>query len=117
MEKYEYWTAVVRDIKDVIFEYDIDYSKDIETTYRELYDDLLNNDAVTGNGSGSYTCNRYKAEEYLAHNLSLAEEALAYFNKEFKGDAEYLDVTIRCYLLGNALKKILEYMYQRFGDK
>lgn len=115
METYNYYEAVKRDVKNVIGEYDIDYSQDIATTYSELYDELWTNDSVTGNGSGSYTFNRYQAEEYLAHNLSLAEEALDYFDSEIKLDAEYLDVTIRCYLLANALKEVLEDMYKRFG--
>lgn len=108
MEAYNYYEAVKRDVKDVIGEYNIDYSQDIATTYSELYDELWTNDSVTGNGSWSYTFNRYQAEEYLAHNLSLAEEALDYFDSEIKLDAEYLDVTIRCYLLANALKEVLE---------
>ena len=117
METYNYYEAVERDIKDVIYEYNIDYSQDLEKTYRELYDDLWNNDAVTGNGSGSYTCNRHTAEENIAHNLYLVENALEYFDSEFRGDAEYLDVTIRCYLLGGTLRKVLKDMYKRFGQK
>lgn len=117
METYNYYEAVKRDVKNVIGEYDIDYSQDIATTYSELYDELWTNNSVTGNGSGSYTFNRYQAEEYLAHNLLLAEFALEYFGREFKGDAEFLDVTIRCYLLCNALQEVLEDMYKRFGDK
>lgn len=30
---------------------------------------------VTGNGSGSYTCDAYEAEENLCHNLDLLKDA------------------------------------------
>ena len=62
-------------------------------------------DMVTGNASGSYTCNTWEAEENLCHNWDLLREALADFGGEFdieKG-AEYYDVTIRCWMLGQIL--------------
>ena len=35
---------------------------------QELNDDLWTADSVTGNASGSYYCNAWKAEEAIAHN-------------------------------------------------
>lgn len=68
-------------------------------------------DSVTGNTSGSYWFNAYKAEEALCHNWDLIIEC----NDEFGGldksrtyDAEYLDVCIRCYLLGQAINEALD---------
>jgi hypothetical protein len=66
---------------------------------------------VTGNASGSYTFSTWQAEENLCHNLDLLGEAL----KEFGDGADFLekgaeacDVTIRCYLLGQAISEALD---------
>ena len=80
--------------------------------YEKLYDDLWVDDSVTGNASGSYTCNTYKAEEYLCHNWDLLVEALEEFGESesdaLSRGAEFCDVTIRCYLLGSAIKEALD---------
>lgn len=76
-----------------------------------LYDDLWTVDSVTGNGSGSYTFNTWEAEEYLCHNIDLLQEARAEFGDErdpLEQGAEALDVTIRCYLLGQCIGKALD---------
>ncbi len=69
-------------------------------------------DRVTGNGSGSYTFNRYQAEEYICHNLNLLGEALDDFGGSaadiLKDGAEAADVTIRCYVLNAAISKALD---------
>lgn len=68
-------------------------------------------DSVTGNASGSYTFNTWTAEEYLCHNWELLGEALTEFGCDMsyleKG-AEACDVTIRCYLLGQAISEVLD---------
>ena len=68
-------------------------------------------DSVTGNASGSYTFNAWKAEEYLCHNWDLLAEAI----EEFGGNTDILragakscDVTIRCYLLGQCIAAALD---------
>ena len=80
---------------------------------QKLNDDLWVCDSVTGNASGSYTFNTFTAEEYLAHNWDLLQEALQEFccecNPIEKG-AEWCDVTIRCYLLGSAISEVLDEM-------
>jgi hypothetical protein len=72
---------------------------------------------VTGNASGSYTFNAWKAEEYLCHNLDLLGEALAEFGCEpnyiTEKGAEACDVTIRCYLLGQAISEVLSEMLEK----
>lgn len=83
-----------------------------EYTYSDLYDDMFVSDSVTGNASGSYTFNRWEAEECLCHNLDLLASALEEF---YAGelppyrlfDPEWCDVTIRCYLLGPCLDAVL----------
>lgn len=66
---------------------------------------------MTGNASGSYTFSTWQAEEYLAHNWDVLEEACAAFGADMgevvKKGAENADVLIRCYYLGAAIDKVL----------
>ena len=88
------------------------YFKDREELEEYLNDVLFVSDSVTGNASGSYYCNAYKAEEALAHNLDLLAEALRTFGSGgtdiLEAGAEVMDVTIRCYLLAQAISEILD---------
>lgn len=114
MERYDYYEAIKADIKDYIDYEEIKASdyEDFEEMNDKLYDDLWTNDNVTGNASGSYTFNTYLAEEYLCHNMDLLEEACDAFGCDMgeavKKGAEHCDVTIRCYLLGEVLREVLE---------
>lgn len=86
---------------------------DLEDYVEKLNDALWIDDAVTGNASGSYFCNAYKAEEALAGNWDLAAEALSEFCYDdgfnaFAKGAEWVDVTIRCYLLGQCIADYIE---------
>lgn len=77
----------------------------------QLNDDLWTADSVTGNASGSYYCNAYKAEEALCHNWDLLADALEEFGGGFdvlRRGPEACDVTIRCYLLGKCLSAVLD---------
>jgi len=112
MERYDYEYEIEVDIKDYI-EQEInlkDYTR--EELEEKLRDDLWAYDGVTGNASGSYYCNAWKAEEALCHNWWVLEEALEEFgcqdvNVIDKG-AEWCDVTIRCYLLGECISNVLD---------
>lgn len=118
--KYDYLKEMIKDIKRAIFDYftkeEIKNAfKSLEARdelYEKLYDDLWIDDSVTGNASGSYTFNTYKAEEYLCHNLELLSEALEEFGESesnaLSRGAEFCDVTIRCYLLGSAINEALD---------
>ena len=91
----------------------------MEDLEQVLNNDLWTCDYVTGNASGSYFCNSWKAESCLCHNMDLLAEAAA----EFCGDlgewvergAEYCDVSIRCYLLGGAIAEALEEIEDDFN--
>ena len=111
---YNYLESVKDDVREHINNYVTltDYT-DREDLEQALNDDLWTVDSVTGNGSGSYTFNSYKAEEYLMHNLDLLAEALEEFGDNMdilKDGAEACDVTIRCYLLGQAIAEVLDDM-------
>ena len=120
MEKYDYLSAVENDVREYI-ENNVnfhDYS-DLDEMKEDLNEKLFVEDSVTGNASGSYTFNTWKAEEYLCHNLDLLAEA----NEEFGGSsdilsdgAEMCDVTIRCYLLGQAIENVAPDMWQDWED-
>lgn len=119
MEKYNYLESVKQDVTNYIVEHSNDIKELIEngtiSDFDELRDylneELFCNDSVTGNASGSYTFNSWEAEENICHNLDLLGEALT----DFGCDASYLqekgaeaaDVTIRCYLLGQAISEVL----------
>lgn len=110
---YNYLEAVTADvveyIKNEINLADYDSREELEEA---LNDKLWTADSVTGNASGSYYCNAWKAEEALAHNWDLLAEALTEFGQDgtdvLKQGAEAMDVTIRCYLLGQAIAEALE---------
>ena len=114
MSDYNYLEVITEDVKEYIQENielsDYDSRDELEEA---LNDKLWTADSVTGNASGSYTFSTWEAEENIAHNWDLLEEALNDFgcdeNPIEKG-AEWCDVTIRCYLLGQAIAEALDEM-------
>lgn len=110
---YNYRKAVIDDIINYFEENDIDKELiKIDEEYKEkVYDDMFVCDSVTGNASGSYTFSSIEAEKKLVGNWGLAEEALIEFccNEDaFKRGAEFIDVSIRCYLLGECIDEAIE---------
>lgn len=114
MERYNYYEAVTDDVREYINnEINLDeWRGDRDGLEQQLNDDLFISDSVTGNASGSYYCNAWKAEEALCHNLDLLGEALSEFGSDpeylLKDGAEAADVTIRCYVLGSAISEVLD---------
>ena len=118
---YDYREAMTEDVKEWIKE-NIDlteWTEDREGLEQQLNDDLWTEDSITGNASGSYYCNSYKAEESIAHNWDLLNEALDEFGENsinvIEKGAEWVDVTIRCYLLGSVISDVLDEMEEN-GD-
>ena len=107
MERYDYLENTKNNILEYVRE-EKDYLKG--KSQDELYDDLFISDYITGNGSGSYYCNTWQAEESLTHNLDLLAEALEEFGYEninaLEKGAEWCDCIIRCYILGQALGEV-----------
>lgn len=119
MEKYNYLTAVTVDVTDYIKnEINLDEYETADELKDELNERLFVNDSVTGNASGSYTFNIWKAEENLCHNLDLLGEALTEFGCDSdymaKKGAEACDVTIRCYLLAQAVDSAVDALDYEF---
>ena len=117
---YDYLEAVKDDVKEYIRnEVNAGDYSDRDEMGEQLYDTLFCEDSVTGNASGSYTFNRYKAKEYiesdpeaytyireLVSEYGIEAETVA--GKFLDEDWEYWDVSIRCYLLYQAVDKALE---------
>lgn len=114
---YNYMNAMTEDIRDYITE-NInreDYTEDRDGLEEYLNDTLFTEDSVTGNASGSYTFNRETAKEYVLDNTDLLKEAYTEFGQKENianvicdEDWESADVTIRCYLLGQAIAEVLD---------
>lgn len=115
MEKYDYLQSVTEDVMEWLDE-NLEY---LVPMNREEFEEYLNEhlwaeDSVTGNGSGSYWFSSYKAEEALCHNLDLLQEAMSEWgDTDAQGNKllespESADVTIRCYLLGQAISEALD---------
>lgn len=114
MERYDYMEAVTNDVRAYMADVDLTKYEDKYEAREALYDELWVCDSVTGNASGSYTCNAWQAEEYVCHNLDLLGEALEVFGGEYnviEHGAEWCDVTIRCYLLPEAIDTVLNEMW------
>lgn len=85
---------------------------DLEDYGEKLNDALWVDDSVTGNASGSFFCNAYKAEEALVGNWDLAVEALKEFGYNNKNvlekGAEWVDCVVRCYVLSQCIAEYVE---------
>lgn len=111
---YSYLETVTEDVQEYIRnEINLaEWKGNRDGLEEHLNDVLWTEDSVTGNGSGSYYCNAWRAEEAICHNLSLLAEALREFGQDgidaLEQGAEAMDVTIRCYLLGQAIAEALD---------
>ena len=119
-EKYNYMEAMKDDIKEYINnEVNLKDFTDRDELEEKLNEYLWVEDSVTGNASGSYYCNSWKAEEAICHNLDLLGEAMKEFGCEvdlLEKGAEWADVTIRCYLLGQAIGEVLDEMEEELEE-
>lgn len=113
MKTYNYLEAVTADVLNYIDENNITVtSENRDEIEQQLNDELFVCDSVTGNASGSYTFNAWEAEENICHNFDLLAEACEEFGSDaaklLNDGAEACDVTIRCYLLGQAISAALD---------
>lgn len=116
---YDYLKAIKEDVREYVNnEINLSDYEDMEELEQELNDTLWIDDSVTGNGSGSYTFSRQEAKKNLIGNFDLIREMIQEFcipsdeviDKFLSEDYEYFDVSIRCYLLGQAIAEVLEEM-------
>lgn len=100
-----------RDVLDAACEYIReafeDGTFDADTDFDDAYDEMFVSDAVTGNASGSYYFNAAKAREAVK-DVIFDEDVIGELNclgvdvsdHLKQGDAEGLDVCVRCVTLG-----------------
>lgn len=109
---YNYYDAVREDVLEYIREnVDLnDWRGNKDGLEEYLNDELLIDDSVTGNASGSYTFSSLKAAEYLCYNWDLLYKVMnAYGYEDPIGEGpEWCDVSIRCYVLGSAIREALD---------
>jgi len=115
---YNYREEETRDIVEYItseykreqFEEKTKTAEDRELFEQELNDILWTEDNVTGNGSGSYWFSTYKSALCMASNLDLFVEACEKWGEinPDKLTPEAIDVTIRCYLLGECITAAID---------
>ena len=122
----DYYQQVKNDAMAAIDEqFDCGYW-DADTEWDVVYDNLFVDDAVTGNGSGSYFFNAAKAREAVADAIwdekilnALSEigvdgDQIAQYLRD--GDAESLDVCIRCAMLSEVYGEIEEHFSDRVSE-
>lgn len=124
-EFYDYHEHVKGDIYDALEENFYGYfdgitAEDVKTDPYEvagrIADDMFNSDSVTGNASGSYFCNTWKAKMAVLDNIDILRNAYIDWGYEANDVAtdfleerwEAMDVTIRCYLLHEVMDEVME---------
>ena len=128
--KYDYREVITKAIKDWIIDNDVlEEAKKEEWSYDDLcewlYDELFNEDEITGNGIYYYDTEE-KCSEYLSGNFDLLYEAahetciddeinVLIQHYEQKDLARYFDCTIRCYLLGECIDRVVNEL--KFDNK
>ena len=127
MEKYDYRRAIIDDIKDWIvnetdiIEEGIKEDRD-EDLYNWIYEEVFDEDSVTGNGPYYYGTEDF-CSECLSGNFDILYEAAHEFaiddevnilikHYEDKDLARYFDCTIRCYLLMECVYAAVEELIQ-----
>lgn len=121
--RYDYRTWMSEDIREFLIENHVHvYPSNRGDVYERLNDHLWVEDSVTGNGSGSYYFSREESKKAVLAvnsedepNICLALEMADEFDcmsKLIKAlreqDWEWIDVSIRCYLLGDVLADVLD---------
>ena len=117
---YDYLENVEDDVREFIDnEVDLNEFLSREKLEEYLNDTLFDDDNVTGNGSGSYTFSRAKATEYLENNFDLLWEAFNEFGSfdTLKEGPEACDVTIRCYVLPQAISNVLDELNLDYAEE
>lgn len=106
---YNYEEAIMKDIAE-FFE---------ENPEVKLYSDtlmfsvLIDEDSITGNPTGSYFCNAFKAREALRGNEELYEDAVDAMGtdddyKKYFSNPESADILIRMFVISENMNEIFK---------
>lgn len=113
----DYLAEVESDALDFLDE-SIEYYDDFD----DAFDAMFYSDSVTGNGSGSYTFNSYRAQQNVKDAIFdenivalLDWNGINIFDTLRDSGAETLDVIIRCYVLSDIYSIIEEHFKNKKG--
>lgn len=113
-ERYDYNFNVKSDVQDYARN-NFTTTGDRDRDREDLHDQCFTSDSVTGNASGSYFCNAWRAGECLMGNWDLLIEACDALAQDIgeavRGGEEFCDVMIRCYVLGEAVEAVIDELY------
>ena len=106
-------------------EYDIDFSQfdDKDDCVQYLYDYFVDEDAITGGGSGSYTMDREEAKESIMEDPYVVADVIRdndldsdFLADVFDGDWEKLDVICRQSILWDAIDLTMDNLVSNDDD-
>ena len=120
--KYDYREHIKADVLDSLDLFDMTEYDSADELYEAMYDELFDEDSVTGNASGSYTFDRAEAKENVVANIDILHDAAEdgfieaeEIGKKFMAEEwEFFDVLIRCYLLSSVCYEVAE---EKFNEK
>ncbi len=113
----EYMEQMKKQIEEYDFNDYIEEDQDQEDLYEKLYSDMWADDNITGNGStrGYFDGDQEEARDMMYNAPDVLREAVQDFCDEkrafdafLKQNFIWLDTTIRCYLLHQALTEVLK---------
>lgn len=112
----DYVNEVIKDACEAIDDGVYDYVNDAD----DLTDEMWCDDSITGNGSGSYTFNTWKAQQNVSdviwdeEFLNELDDMCVDLGSLMKDGAEAVDVTARCVALtGEAAQSIIDHFNMR----
>ena len=91
--------------------------------FDDMADEMFVSDMVTGNASGSFTCNTAQAAENVAEAIwdDDVRDSFAMMGVDFSSecfqDPESCDVAIRCAVLPHCLSELEDYYYEVRNNK
>ena len=124
MEKYDYREAIKSEMIDFL-DWESEYGElgpydSPDEMYDNLYERMMDCDSITGNESGQYCSSEWEAEECLCHNMDLLKDAFdcyGYSTDYLEKGAQWCDVIVRCYLVGEVLSEVLSKVLSGDGYK
>ena len=120
---YSYKETVKADVREWMDDHRDDFEGlDRHDVFEVVYDSCWVADEVTGNASGSYTFSRYESrrnffedddsDEYISQMIEDGFMSAEDVGKAVsESNWEYLDVSIRCWLLSDCITEILDEMF------
>ena len=113
----------IQDYKNQLTDDILDFAQECKgycDSIEKFRDEAFLSDSVTGNASGSYTFSIWQAEENIKH-LLFDDELLEMFQEygydhiPLEKGAEFIDVSIRCFLVDEVINKNIEEISEILG--